>query len=571
VIINCTDIDKSSNFNDIMSTRIKTSIIILSSFGLLFAEQNGVESSPSWLSVLPPLVAIILALITRETLVSLFAGIWIGVTILKANLIDGFLTTLDTYLVGSLANTSHAAIILFTLGFGGMIGVISANGGMRGIVDIAFKHAKTRRQGQITTVIMGVIVFFDDYANTLLVGNMMRPLTDKLRISREKLSYLVDSTAAPVASLAVISTWSIFQMSLLNGPYEQFGILENPYITFLRSVPYSFYCLLTIAFILINTITRREYGPMYKAERRTVQTGAVMQPGANPMTDTSQFEADDKYSKSTHWTNAIIPIIGVVAIAMLGLFVTGKRALEAGMEPSIRNIIGGADSYAALMWGSYSAGVIAIIITVSKRILPLHKAMNAWLNGARSMLLGCAVLVLAWTLGKVSEDLGTAEFLVEISSNFLTPQILPAVIFLTAAAISFSTGTSWATMSILVPIVMPMAIQLIQGTPNEVVASPIFISTFAAILSGSVLGDHCSPISDTTILSSTASGSDHIDHVRTQLPYALTVGAIALVVGYLLIGYGGNVSISIILGIILSFAAIMIFGKPIRRDMENLQ
>ena len=571
MIINCTDIDKSSNFNDIMSTRIKTSIIILSSFGLLFAEQNGVESSPSWLSVLPPLVAIILALITRETLVSLFAGIWIGVTILKENLIDGFLTTLDTYLVGSLANTSHAAIILFTLGFGGMIGVISANGGMRGIVDIAFKHAKTRRQGQITTVIMGVIVFFDDYANTLLVGNMMRPLTDKLRISREKLAYLVDSTAAPVASLAVISTWSIFQMSLLNGPYEQFGVLENPYITFIRSIPYSFYCLLTLVFIIINTITRREYGPMYKAERRTVQTGAVMQPGANPMTDTSQIEADDKYSKSTHWTNAIIPIIGVVTIAMLGLFVTGNRALEAGMEPSIRNIIGGADSYAALMWGSYSAGVIAIIITVSKRLLPLHKAMNAWLNGARSMLLGCAVLVLAWTLGKVSEDLGTAEFLVEISSNFLTPQILPAVIFLTAAAISFSTGTSWATMSILVPIVMPMVIQLIQGTPNEVVASPIFVSTFAAILSGSVLGDHCSPISDTTILSSTASGSDHIDHVRTQLPYALTVGAIALVSGYLLIGYGGNLSISIILGITLSFAAIMIFGKPIRRDMENQQ
>jgi Na+/H+ antiporter NhaC len=536
---------------------------------MLLAEQNGVESSPNWLSILPPLVAIILALITRETLVSLFAGIWIGVTILKANLIDGFLTTLDTYLIGSLADTSHAAIILFTLGFGGMIGVISANGGMRGIVDIAVRHAKSRRQGQVMTVVMGVIIFFDDYANTLLVGNMMRPLTDKLRISREKLSYLVDSTAAPVASLAVISTWSIFQMSLLNGPYEQFGVTENPYITFLRSIPYSFYCLLTLVFILMNTISRRDFGPMYKAERRAVLTGAVMRPGANPMTDTSQIDSDDQFSKSSHWTNAIIPIIGVVLIAMLGLFITGRRALEAGMTPSIRNIIGGADSYAALMWGSYTAGIIAIIITVSKRLLSLNKAMNAWLNGARSMLLGCAVLVLAWTLGKVSEDLGTAQFLVEISSDFLTPQILPAVIFLTAAAISFSTGTSWATMSILVPIVMPMAMQLIQGTPDEVVASPIFVSTFAAILSGSVLGDHCSPISDTTILSSTASGADHIDHVRTQLPYALTVGIIALIVGYLVIGYGGNLWFSIILGSILSFAILMIFGKPIRRDLKT--
>ncbi|MFC1593407.1 Na+/H+ antiporter NhaC family protein [Candidatus Neomarinimicrobiota bacterium] len=552
-----------------MSSRIKLSFTILFSFGILLAEQNGVESSLNWLSVLPPLVAIILALVTRETLVSLFAGIWIGVTILKTNLIDGLLTTLDTYLVGSLADTNHASIILFTLGFGGMIGVISANGGMRGIVDIAVRHAKTRRQGQVMTVMMGVIIFFDDYANTLLVGNMMRPLTDKLRISREKLSYLVDSTAAPVASLAVISTWSIFQMSLLNGPYEHFGVTENPYITFLRSIPYSFYCLLTIIFILMNTITRREFGPMYKAERRAVLTGAVMQPGANPMTDTSQIDSENQFSTSSHWINSIIPIIAVVVIAMLGLYITGKRALEAGMTPSIRNIIGGADSYAALMWGSYSAGIIAIIITVSKRLLSLQKAMNAWLNGARAMLLGCSVLILAWTLGKVSEDLGTAQFLVEISSGFLTPHILPAVIFLTAAAISFSTGTSWATMSILVPIVMPMAMQLIQGTPNEVVASPIFVSTFAAILSGSVLGDHCSPISDTTILSSTASGSDHIDHVRTQLPYALTIGIIALIVGYLAIGYGGNLWFSLIIGSILSFAILMIFGKPIRRDMKT--
>jgi Na+/H+ antiporter NhaC len=397
----------------------------------------------------------------------------------------------------------------------------------------------------------------------------MRPLTDKLRISREKLSYLVDSTAAPVASLAIISTWSIFQMSLLNGPYQQFSITESPYITFLRSVPYSFYCLLTLIFIFMNTITRREFGPMYKAERRTIQTGAVMQPGASPMTDVSQIESDEKFGSTSHWSNAVIPIIGVVSIAMLGLVVTGMRSLDTGMELSIRNIIGGADSYASLMWGSYSAGIIAIIITVSKKLKTLHDTVNSWLTGAKSMLLGCSVLVLAWTLGKVSEDLGTAEFLVSVSSNFLTPQILPAIIFITAAAISFSTGTSWATMSILVPIVIPMAIKLIQGTPQEVVASPVFISTFASILSGSVLGDHCSPISDTTILSSTASGSDHIDHVRTQLPYALTVGVVALVIGYLFIGFGGNLLVSIIIGIIILLIILMVFGKIIRRDIAS--
>jgi len=176
--------------------------------------------------------------------------------------------------------------------------------------------------------------------------------------------------------------------------------------------------------------------------------------------------------------------------------------------------------------------------------------------------------VLAWALGKVSEDLGTAKFLVDISDGIITPQILPSVIFLTAAAISFSTGTSWATMSILVPIVMPMAIQLLEGTPNEIVSSPIFLSTFAAILSGAVLGDHCSPISDTTILSSTASGSDHIDHVRTQLPYSLSVGIVALILGYLAIGFGGKLWLSILSGSVILFIIIMYFGKPIRRNME---
>lgn len=552
-----------------MSKLLKISAVIFLSVGVVLANQNQDLSSPNWLSILPPLVAIILALATRETLVSLFAGIWIGVTILKSSVVEGFLYTLDTYLVGSLADSSHAAIILFTLGFGGMIGVISANGGMRGIVDIAVKQAKTRRQGQITTVLMGIVVFFDDYANTLLVGNMMRPLTDKLRISREKLSFLVDATAAPVASLAVISTWSIFQMSLLNGPYEQFGVLESPYITFLKSIPYSFYCLFMIVFILMNTYMRREYGPMYKAERRAIMTGAIIRPGARPMTDIAQFESDDKFGKSSHWTNAIIPILVVVSVAILGLIVTGMRALESGLEPTIRNIIGGANSYAALMWGSYSAGIIAIVIAVSKKLMSLNDAVNAWLTGAKSMVLACVILVLAWTLGKVSEDLGTAEYLVSISSNFLSPHILPAIIFLTAATISFSTGTSWATMSILVPIVMPMAMQLISGTPNEIVDSPVFISTFAAILSGSVLGDHCSPISDTTILSSTASGSDHIDHVRTQLPYSVTVGIIALFFGYLFIGFGGKLSISLVVGIILLFIILIVFGKPIRREMSE--
>ncbi len=539
-------------------------IILLAA--VLLADNLSVEatSNPTWISILPPLVAIILALATRETLISLFTGVWVGAALMKGNIFTGLTTTLDTYLIESLIQRGHASIILFTLGFGGMIGVISANGGMRGIVNIAAKYAKSRKMGQAATAGMGVLVFFDDYANSLLVGNMMRPFTDKLKISREKLSYLVDSTAAPIASLAIISTWSIFQMSLLDGPYQQFGVTENPYITFIRSIPYSFYCLFTLIFVFMNIFSKREFGAMHKAETRVVNTGEVLRPGANPLTDLSMIESADSIKIATHWSNALIPVFLVIFITFLGLYLTGLNALGAGVEPSIRNIIGGADSYSALLYASYFAGFTAILITVVKRILNLGKSIDAWLNGIKSMVMACGVLILAWSLGKVCEDLGTAEFLVNISSGFITPQILPAVTFITAAAVSFSTGTSWATMSILIPIIMPMSVHLLPGSVEQIVASPIFVSTFASVLSGAVFGDHCSPLSDTTILSSTASGSDHIDHVRTQLPYALTVGVIALISGYLVIGLGGNWIAAFILGVILMAGTLFLFGRKIK-------
>lgn len=523
-----------------------------------------IESKPSWISIIPPLVAITLALLTRDTLVSLFIGIWVGVSLLNGNIIRGLTGFLDTYLVDAISNRGHASILLFTLGFGGIIGVISTNGGMRGIVNAVARFAKSRRRGQLATAIMGLLIFFDDYANSLLVGNMMRPFTDKLKISREKLSYLVDSTAAPIASLAVISTWSIFQMSLLEGPYQQYGVVESPYITFLRSIPYSYYCLFTIIFIFINIYSKREYGPMLSAERRACETGEVLRPGATPLTDVSQIDEAQASKTATHWSNAMIPILLVILLTFAGLYFTGLHALTDGMSKSIRNIIGGADSYAALLWASYITGFSAIILSLAKRILTLKEAIDAWMGGMKSMVTACAVLVLAWSLGKVCADIKTAEFLVSVSAGFITPQILPAITFITAAAISFSTGTSWATMSILIPIVMPMAVQLLGGEPNVVVASPVFTSTFASVLSGSVLGDHCSPLSDTTILSSTASSADHIDHVRTQLPYALTVGIIALVVGYLIIGFGGNWLITVILGIGIIAILFPLFGKLVK-------
>ena len=541
------------------------SILGLLLAGLALAETVGLasikEDELSWLSIWPPIIAIILALITHEAHLALFIGILVGVSMITGNPLTGITNALDTYIVGSVTDHGHASILIFTLAFGGLIGVITANGGMKGAVDFASKYATSNRRSQFATAAMGLVIFFDDYANTLLVGNMMRPFTDKARISREKLSYLVDSTAAPVASLAVISSWSVFQMSLLESPYKQYGVTINPYFTFLQSIPFSFYCILTLIFIFLNILLKKEYGPMHDAETRALSTGKVLSDYAKPLSDPSLIE-DTQKVPITHWNNAFIPIFVVVAVTIGGLVITGLRSLDM-QHPALRDIIGASDPYASLIWGASFSSISAIGLTIGRKILTLEKTLDAWVNGVRSMVMACIILVLAWTIGSVCKDLKTAEYLVSISSNILSPAMLPFITFVTAAAISFSTGSSWATMSILVPVVVPMAMHLLNMSPDATVESPIFLATFASVLSGSVFGDHCSPISDTTILSSTACASDHIDHVKTQMPYALTLGILSLTLGCLGIGFGIPVWVILLSGSAILWAIIHFIGKPI--------
>lgn len=520
-------------------------------------EKVSIRVIPGWLSILPPLVAIILALVTKEMLLSLFVGIWVGVSIICGySPISGLFTSLDTYLVNSLANQNHASIVIFSLLFGGMIGILSKNGGMLGIAFTASKRAKSRRSGHIATAFMGIIIFFDDYANTLLVGNTMRPFTDKLKISREKLSYIVDSTAAPVANLAFISTWSVFQMSLLEVPYTNAGITISPYITFLKSIPYGFYSIFAIWMLFWLGIMKRDYGPMLKAEIRAVKENKVLRDGASPLMDDSLLQKDEFGKKESHWLNAIIPIVVVIITTGIGLYITGNRSLG-DMERNFQNIIGSSNSYASLMWAAAMGCCVAAILSISQRILSLKETINSWLSGMRSMVLAIVILVLAWTLGQVCEDIKTAEFVIHSVEGFISPGFLPVLTFVTAAIISFSTGTSWGTMTILVPLIVPLALNMIGGN----VDSQIFLASFAAILSGAVFGDHCSPLSDTTILSSMASGSDHIDHVKTQIPYALSVALFATIFGYLPSGFGINNFVTVIPALFLMILFIRTVGK----------
>lgn len=522
---------------------------------------------PGWLSVLPPILAIGVALLTRQVVPALFLGIWVGAAMTYGlslgGLWSGLLDVLGVYVLEALSppdgDTGHASIIIFTLMIGGMVGIISRNGGTKGVVNRIVGYASTPRRGQVTTGSLGVAIFFDDYANSLVVGNTMRPITDRLRVSREKLAYIVDSTAAPVATIALITTWIGFQVGLIGdaiSTIEGFG--QSAYSVFLSSIPYSFYPILAVLFVFAVAITGRDFGPMHAAEERARTEGKVMRDGANVDPEaTGDDESRQKEGIPERAYNAVIPIAVLIGAAMIGLYVTGSG-------DNLRDIIGSADSFSSLVWASLLSVIVAVVLSVGQRILTLEETMDAWYSGLRSMLFVLIILVLAWALAGVTEVLGTGDFLVSVLGESLPPALLPALIFLVAAATAFATGTSWGTMGILIPLTVPLtwAIMGANGLANPD-GYYLLYASIASVLAGAVWGDHCSPISDTTIISSMASGCDHIDHVRTQIPYALFVGAVAIVLGLLPVGFGVPWWISLPVSIVASVGGLYVMGKKV--------
>lgn len=522
-----------------------------------FTGRHALRSIPGILSILPPLLAIVLALLLRQVIVSLFAGVWLGaVFVFGYDPFAGFLRVLDHYIINALADPDHMSIIAFSMLFGGMVGVISKSGGTLGIADLLTRIARRPRGGQIATWLLGFTIFFDDYANSLIVGNTMRPITDRLRISREKLAFLVDATAAPVTSVLFISTWIGYEVGLIDAAMNQVDLTtQNAYAVFLDMLPYSFYPILTLAFGFLIASSDRDFGAMARAEDRARRSGRLFREGAQLATDLTDSSAvlPDEHVRP-RWWNAVFPILTVIIVALGGLWYTGTEAVTAAGsgDYSIGNVIGQADSYAALLWASLLSCVVAILLAVGQRILRITEAMDAWFNGLKSMLLAMLILTLAWSIGEITAELHTADYLVQLLKGSLPPRWLPAATFVVAAVISFSTGTSWGTMGIMMPIVIPLAVVL--GQDAGLAADPAYtvtLGTIASVLAGAVFGDHCSPISDTTILSSMASACDHIDHVRTQLPYALLVGAVSILVGLIPTAYGLSPVISYIIGFLL--------------------
>ena len=531
--------------------------------------------APAWFSILPPLLAVALALIFKEVITALLAGIWLGaLAVAGYDPVQATWRLVDDYIVNAAGDTGgHTQIIIFSLLLGGMVGLISKNGGTMGVVRAVAPLARNRRRGKLATALAGLAIFFDDYANTLVVGNTMRPITDRLKVSREKLAYLVDSTAAPVAALVPISTWVGYEVSLigdgLGSAAGQAGGTEgaflaglSPYAVFIQTIPYLFYPLLALTFVFLTSAMNRDFGAMARAEARAAAGRGLFREGAMLATDTKEGFVQAKEGTPHRWWNAGLPVLTVVLVVLGGLYTSGRAA--AGTGASLMDIFGAADPFSTLLWGSLAGCIVAAVLSIGQRLLTVHECVDAWVGGVKAMMIAMVILTLAWSLGAVTTDVGTAAYLSQLLGGNLPLFLLPALVFVTSGAMAFATGTSWTTMAILIPLVIPLTVSLAGGTGfADGSLYGILLATTSSVLAGAIWGDHCSPISDTTVLSSTAAACDHVDHVRTQLPYAVLVGAVGLVLGSVGTSLGLPNWIALLGGVAVLAVVLRFFGTPV--------
>jgi Na+/H+ antiporter NhaC len=525
--------------------------------------------------LIPPVVTIVLAIVLRQVLPALTVGILIAAYMLAwcaapgawaDVLVGGVRRALEEFLVGALSDGGHVRIILFTLFIGGMVGVIGANGGTAAIVNAVARWASNRRRGQVSTWLAGLLVFFDDYANAMIIGPAMRPVCDRLRISRAKLAYLVDSTAAPVSSIALIGTWIGAEVGFIHSGLV--GLEQVPpflsgfeldegfaYGAFLKSIPYRFYPILALVMVFLIGWLDRDFGPMRSAERAAAT--------ATPETDGAGAAA----SRPGRAWHAGVPV-GILVVATLALLVlTGWSAIHAtdpdccGFE-LVQRIISASDSTNSILYGALAALLAALLITLATRTLPLAQTIEAATDVMSRMLPTLMVLVLAWALSDAMQQLQlgqVAQVLLQ-SANF-DATWLPLLIFVAACVVSFATGTSWGTMGILCPAAVTIAAGLLTDAPADQ-ALPLFYASIGAVLAGAVFGDHCSPISDTTVLSSLASECSLGAHVWTQMPYALTVGAVSILCGDVLCRATGQPWwVGLLAGVAALVLIVLLFGR----------
>ena len=573
-----------------MNDKMKLGLIAAFSIIALFVLSLWISSTPAGadnsvrfgiLTLLPPLIAIALAFITKETILSLFIGVFVGEFMLSVNDINIVSTIVNAFLnmcvqiINCMADPWNAGIILQCLLIGGIIQLVTKMGGAKALADAFAKRADTPRKAQLFTWLLGLCVFFDDYANSLIVGPIMRPVMDKLRVSRQKLAFVVDATAAPVAGIAIISTWIGLEISLIAAGFKSVGVTNiTGFGIFLQTIPYRFYNIFILIFIVISAMTLYEFGPMKKAEqeaRARKDDEEIMVLEAPGFEEVKPVEG----IKLSVW-NAIIPIGTLIIGALIAFYWSGyttilggeDQALIAIMKSSplsfngIYTALSQSDASVALFQAALLASIVAIVMAVGERILTIEDAISEWIGGMKTITITGVILLLAWSLGAVIGEVGTANYLVGVLSSTIPAFIVPSLIFVLGALISFATGTSYGTMSILMPLAIPLAWAISSGDMSFTIVAT------SGVLTGAIFGDHCSPISDTTILSSMGTSCNHIDHVTTQMYYSIFVGIITIFIGYIPAGLGVPFYFSLPIGIVAMYVGLKLIGEKV--DFEEV-
>jgi Na+/H+ antiporter NhaC len=484
-------------------------------------------------SVLPPVLAIILAIKTRQVFVSLLFGIWLGWVILSnGDLINGTTATIQA-LVDVFKDSGNTRTIMFSSLVGALIAFIQRSGGVAGFVKLVNsfldylerkKIGNRRKTVQFLAWLTGTAIFVESSINALTVGTVFRPVFDKLKIPREKLAYIADSISAPTCILIPLNAWGAYIMGLIAAQG-----FSNPLEVLIKAFPLNFYPMLAAAMVLFLILSQKDFGAMKKAERRAIVEGKVIRDGATPLISTEVVSLDKKENVKENAFNMIIPIAVMVSMMPLMLLYTGWSQVDnissLKWYEQIFYALGKGSGSTAVLYSVLFAIIVAIVLYISQKIFTFAETIDLIFKGISGLIPLALLMMLAFAIGSVCRELGTGLYAAEISKSWLSPNFVPAIVFIVACFIAFSTGTSWGTFAIMLAIGIPMA---------QTLGANLYL-TIAAALGGGVFGDHCSPISDTTIISSMASACDHIDHVKTQLPYALTAGAITAAI-YLILG-----------------------------------
>lgn len=496
------------------------------------------------LSLLPPLLAIIMAIVTKQTVLSLFVGILVGATMLAGwNPLLGLINAIGDFIVPSMGDSWNASVLLLMIFIGPFALILERGGGASAFADKLTSKVTTRKQGTILTWLGGVAVFFSDSSNPVIVGPIFRPITDRLKISREKLAYIVDSTSATMPALLPFTAWGAYIIGIIRNQFEAIGYNGNPMAAFVEGVPYQYYTIGAVIGVFLFSLTGIDFGPMKKAEDRAFKEGKVISDSSEPIESLEEIKIPER-ANPTIW-NMLAPIIILIILIFAMFLWTGGFPERGALEA-----LGNANSMLSLNFAFFIAGLVALFLAIKAKVFKIRDAWRMYLQGIGQMIEAILVLILAWALGSVCKNVGTSDYVVNISQNVLTPSTMLLVIFIASAFTGFTTGTSWGTFAIFIPIAIPLAISI---------DAPIAAAVSAAI-SGGIFGDHCSPISDTTILSSMGSSCHHIDHVTTQLPYAAMI-AIASAIGYVVTGFTSGAIIGLIVTLVLIYVFILLGGK----------